>query len=69
MDSDESFWVVWNPGHGVPHMKHANEESAEREAKRLASANAGQVFYVLEANSAFVKDDVRRIPLMTARPF
>ena len=69
MVNEEGFWLVWNPSGRAPTGKHPHQHSAEAEAKRLASANPGQVFYVLEAGLAFVKDDVKRIQLDMPLPF
>jgi hypothetical protein len=41
------FWVVWCEDGGVPTVRHASYEEADREAQRLARANRGRVFFVL----------------------
>jgi hypothetical protein len=41
------FWMV--NGSDQAHVKHPTYEKAEREARRLAAANPGHQFYVLEA--------------------
>ena len=51
MNSLDVFWVVWNPGAGLPRVKHNTEQKAKNEAERLALLNPGQRFYVLEANT------------------
>ena len=42
------FWVVWNPNGHIPMHKHTDEESAMREAKRLAKERPDDTFYVLK---------------------
>jgi len=51
------FWMV--VGRGVPYFKHATEESADREAARLAVLCPGESFTVLEAIRTAVRQDVR----------
>lgn len=49
MDNLE-FWMVWNPnGSRHPMYQHTSAKSAADEAERLATANPGQSFYVLQA--------------------
>lgn len=69
MNSDDKFWMVWSPSGSAPTIKHSSEGGAECEAIRLARACPGKFFYVLEAGSAYVKDDVRRIVLDDPTPF
>lgn len=57
------FWMVWNPQGHSPTVKHESEESAAREAERLARSNRGQSFYVLEAVQLRIVDDMRRVNL------
>lgn len=45
----DPFWVVWNPEHGVPTVRHSALNDAKRESERLAIANEGQDFFVLRA--------------------
>jgi hypothetical protein len=54
----ERFWLVWvQPGADKPFgsgatnptTTHTTRDSAEREAERLADANPGRVFYVVES--------------------
>lgn len=42
------FWMVWSPRGRGPRHKHQSAESAYEEADRLAKANTGRHFYVLE---------------------
>ncbi len=61
--NQEQFWMVWNPLGRPPTAKHRSEQSACAEAKRLALANKGQHFYVLQATDCFVTNDVQHIRL------
>ncbi len=45
----DKFWMVWNDNGGMPRHKHDSLKSAGLEAERLAMANMGQRFFVLEA--------------------
>lgn len=47
ISTEDVFWVVWNPGHGNPSMRHSSDKEARGEAERLAERNPGQKFYVL----------------------
>ncbi len=43
------FWLVWSPtGDRPPSYRHTTEDAALREANRLADANPGRVFYVMQ---------------------
>lgn len=46
-----TFWMVWGEFGSQPRFKHSSKQSAEDEAKRLATNNPGQSFYVLESLS------------------
>ena len=56
-----AFWLVWNPQGQAPTRQHENKASAEREAERLARANRGQRFIVLQSIGERVVDDVQVI--------
>lgn len=56
-----AFWLVWNPRGDQPQRKHDTKASAEKEAERLARANRGERFIVLQSIIELVVDDVRRI--------
>jgi len=56
------FWMVH--GAGPANHRHASRASAVTEAERLARANPGQVFVVLEAVEAVRKVDVERVDLL-----
>lgn len=43
----QGFWMVWCESGGVPTVRHATYEAADREAQRLARENRGRVFFVL----------------------
>lgn len=60
MQDRERFWLVWCPsGPTMPRVRHTSGSSAISEAKRLAGANPGQQFFVLEAiGSAKTHDPV-----------
>lgn len=46
------FYFVWNKAGGAPNKSHVTRQSADKEAKRLAAANPGQKFFVLEVVGA-----------------
>jgi len=46
--SNRKFWMITGEGN-LPRVRHETEEQAQREADRLARANPGKKFYVLEA--------------------
>lgn len=50
---EDTFWIVWNPRGRNPEIRHSMFEKACAEAKRLAHANPGQDFIVLEARTSF----------------
>jgi hypothetical protein len=54
----EPFWLVWCENGGAPTVKHPSLDSAKREAERLAKANEGRTFHVLEVVGAAT---VRRV--------
>lgn len=43
------FYIVWNEDAGTPTYKHESQDSAEREAVRLAKQHQGQKFHVLSS--------------------
>jgi len=43
----DGFYVVWNPAHGKPTVRHARYDDAKHEAERLARMNPGEDFYIL----------------------
>jgi len=63
MQHREPFWLVWNPQGYNPQCKHNTEEGATREAERLARANPGQTFIVMESVGALVVDNIQRTDL------
>lgn len=55
------YWLVH--GDGPTNFRHPTEQSAVREAERLARLHPGRVFVVLESVEALRKVDVERISL------
>lgn len=54
------FWLVWSPtGKTSPSKRHDLKEEAAAEAERLARANPGAEFYVLEPHACCKKSDVQ----------
>lgn len=49
----QAFWMVYGVGQRAPTRKHLSEPAAEQEAVRLAQANPGIEFVVLEAKAGF----------------
>jgi hypothetical protein len=49
----ERVWLVWSPTGHAPHYRHDSKQSAVTEARRLATCNPGQDFFVLRAETAF----------------
>lgn len=43
------FWVVWNPTRRSVGDRHYSQDSAVREAERLAGAHPGETFVVLRS--------------------
>lgn len=60
MNRKKPFWLVWNPQGREPQVRHDDEESATREAERLARKNRGERFIVLRPVREVVVDDVQR---------
>lgn len=63
MQHRKPFWLVWNPQGYNPQHKHNSEDGATREAERLARANPGQTFIVMESVGALVVDNIQRTDL------
>ena len=61
---NNQFWMVWNPERNAPTHRHLSKEQAEREAERLARANAGQRFYILQATAYREVETMRRVRLV-----
>jgi hypothetical protein len=57
------FWMVWCPSRNPPVYKHESENNAIHEAERLAKANPGEQFFVLEAVALRVVDNMQRVDL------
>lgn len=46
-----TFYIVWNPdGPTAPRFRHDTLGAAQREARRLAAAQPGQDFFVMQAH-------------------
>lgn len=61
MNNRPAFWLVWNPQGHSPVVQHDTKASAERESERLARANRGQRFIILQSIGERVVDDVQVI--------
>lgn len=59
MSNPEKFWMVYGLVKCSPSIKHVKETAAEDEARRLAAKHPGTEFYVLQAVSRAVKQEVR----------
>ena len=57
------FWMVWCPNKNQPTYRHDTEAAAETEAERLAKANPGEHFIILEAVGLRVVDNMQRVDL------
>ena len=57
------FWMVYGIGQGGPTVRHETEDKAQREADRLARANPGVTFVLLEATKAVRRRDLERFDL------
>jgi hypothetical protein len=62
MSEPKTFWVVWCASFGPPTIRQISKDSAVNEAKRLAGANHGQQFFVLESIGFAQKVDVGWTP-------
>lgn len=55
------FWMVYGLDQHTPRVMHESCATAVAECKRLARANPGIVFVVLESVGAVVKQDLQTI--------
>lgn len=60
---NDMFWMVWSPQGHAPTAKHDEFRSAEGEAERLARANPGKEFYILQAVEVRMVNDMQRVRL------
>lgn len=71
--SNKPFWMVYGMGQGGPTYRHHSLESAKTEATRLARANPGVQFFILETIGTVEKVDVvftdLRVPADDGIPF
>ena len=58
-NTQNAFWLVWNPNGHAPTRTHETRRSAELEAERLARMNRGQRFIVLQSISERIVDDMK----------
>jgi hypothetical protein len=65
----ETFWVVWNENRGKPTFKHASEESAKKEAVKLARRHPGEQFHVLESTVTIKARGVEETKHLHPGPF
>lgn len=64
------FWLVWNGEDSTPARKcHDSRQGAIDEATRLATANRGREFFVIEAVSMVRTVDVEVLELAEELPF
>lgn len=56
----KTFWLVWCHNGGEPSHKHEGYWQAQTEAQRLARANPGKQFVVLEATHAYEVNDMQQ---------
>lgn len=66
---EEEFWLVWNLKARNPRHQHSTKDSAIEEAKRLATQNPGQAFYVVHATSVARSNEVAVTALAESIPF
>lgn len=59
----QPFWLVWCPSGHAPTHKHATKELADREAQRLANANPGEDFIVLQSVTLYRKQTIFTVDL------
>lgn len=59
-DKQAKFWMVTGDKNS-PTVRHTTFESARAESQRLAKANPGTKFYVLEATAGYVSEGLTRI--------
>lgn len=66
---EDIFYVVWNPEHGIPRIRHQSRTAALAEAKRLAGDNPGQNFFVLVAQLRICREDPVTVVELDEIPF
>lgn len=58
-NNSKKFWMITGYGN-QPRVRHTSKQLADDEAERLARANPGTKFYVLEAVEVFEQPSVIR---------
>lgn len=69
IEDGTAFWMVWSPEGRPPTHRHESRNLALTEAERLARANPGQEFFVLEATHMRTLNDMKRVSLEQPIPF
>lgn len=62
-------WLVWCPLSGPPRYRHTSEESARKEAARLASVHKGSEFIVLRTVATYQDHGIQISEHLTHPPF
>lgn len=60
---NKAFWMVWAVGGDAPTYQHPTEDSARREAQRLARLIPGKQFVVLETVASYMWDAMVKMDL------
>lgn len=68
METQDKFWIVWNPGY-TSSVRHPAEEQARIFAEESAKKHPGEVFVVMEAKAGFVTTTVQQIKYEDPTPF
>lgn len=64
--NESPFWLVWNPNGRNPAYQHQTAHGAIVEAERLARANPGEMFIVMQSVCGRTVNDLQKIDM---RPF
>lgn len=66
----DSFYTVWCENGGTPTVMHSDHNKAKEEARRLAKANPGRKFWVMESLGYMqIQDPVQWVDVARALPF
>jgi hypothetical protein len=66
IDSNEPFWIIWNPSHHLPPtVRFSSRANAEKAAKTMARRFRTDVFFVLSAVGAAYAEEtpVQFVPI------